>query len=115
MTPEKKTDPYDIPNYDLVYVILKDASKLTAEEKVFLKFDSKKKRYYYAGKLVKSMSAKAFEAYPKQYNIALVPPENWEKYKKEPTHEKRLKHIINIHFRFIEYITLDFDSLDWID
>jgi hypothetical protein len=107
---------YDITQYDQVIVIIKPTSPLRETHKTYIKHDKSKDRYYMTGKLVRFKFARMnYYSYPVKDAIALVPTENITDYNKATKEEKKREFIVNIFYGEILFITLDFNSLDWMN
>jgi hypothetical protein len=106
---------YDITQYDQVIVIIKPMSPLLEMQKAHIKHDKSKDRYYITGKLVRFKLARMNNySYPVKNAIALVPTKDIIDYNKALKEEKKRAYIVNIFYGEILYITLDFESLDWM-
>ncbi len=107
---------YDVTQYDQVIVIIKPMSPLRETHKAYIKHDKSKDRYYITGKLVRFKLARMnYYSYPVKDAIALVPTEDILAYSKATKEEKKREYIVNIFYGEILFITLDFNSLDWMN
>ncbi len=106
---------YDVTQYDQVIVIIKPTSPLLQTQKEDVKYDKSKDRYYITGKLVRFKFARMnYYSYPVKDAIALVPTKDILAYQKATKEEKKREFIINVFYGEILFITLDFNSLDWM-
>lgn len=106
---------YDVTQYDQVIVIIKPTSPLRETHKEHVKHDKSKDRYYITGKLVRFKFARMnYYSYPVKDAIALVPTQDLMAYQKATKEEKKREFIVNIFYGEILFITLDFNSLDWM-
>ncbi|MDB5255919.1 MAG: hypothetical protein JWM14_614 [Chitinophagaceae bacterium] len=106
---------YDLTQYDKVIVIIKPTSPLRENYPQYVKHDKSKDRYYITGKLVRfKFDRMNYYSYPVKDAIALVPTADVSAYGKATKEEKKREFIVNIFYGEILFITLDFDSLDWM-
>lgn len=106
---------YDVTQYDHVIVIIKPTSPLRENYKEHVKHDKSKDRYYITGKLVRfKFDRMNHYSYPVKDAIALVPTADLLTYSKATKEEKKREFIVNIFYGEILFITLDFNSLDWM-
>jgi len=106
---------YDMTQYDQVIVIIKPSSPLRDTHKEYIKHDKSKDRYYITGKLIRFKFARMnYHSYPVKNSLALVPTQDIMAYQKATKEEKKREFIVNIFYGEIRFITLDFESLDWM-
>jgi hypothetical protein len=107
MESDKTSDAYNLINYDSVFIILKDKAEMYESYKGVVKHDAGKKKYFLSGKLIE-------DTHPISQTLAFVPETNMEAFKKAKKYIDKKKFMVNIPFGHIDYITLPFESLDWM-
>jgi|GEM_PF-1780416 len=96
-----------ITSYDVVHVILKNEAADWEAYRSVLKYDRRRARYYFSGKVID---------YPghNDLTIVIVPEQYSEAYRKARKIADKYAFLIFIHLGHIEYILLPFNALDWI-
>ena len=105
--PSDKKDPYNLTNYDSVFIILKEAAEKHEGYKGVVKFDKSRKKYFLSGKIFN-------EEKPKSHAFTFVPEKNIEAFNKAKKYSDKQEYLIFVMFGHIDYITLPFDGFDWV-
>jgi hypothetical protein len=105
--PKPTKDPYQLTDYDSVYIILKPSAENHEGYKGLVKFDKSRKKYFFSGKVIQD-ETKNRNAFP------FVPEKNIEAFKKAKKLVDKQQYLVFILFGHIDYVTLQFDSFDWM-
>lgn len=104
---DKTKNAYDLTKYDSVFVILKPGAEKHESYKGSVKYDKSRKKYFIPGRIP------GLIGYPKPEKLPIVLEPIMEEFKKRKKAVEKQDLILNIHFSHIDFITLEFDSLDW--
>jgi hypothetical protein len=102
---EEPKDPYNILNYDQVFILLKE--RIDKEHyQGYLKLDPNRKKYFLSGRLVKQNNLNTS-------SITFLPEKNYKVYKTAKKAIERERLLLKVFYSHIDFITLSFDSFDW--
>ena len=73
-----------------------------------IKLDKKKNKYYLVGKVIQ------MEGYPRYHTLAFISDKNVAAFNQAKTFIDKKKFVQTVLFGHIDYLTVMFDSLDWI-
>ncbi len=102
---EEPKDPYNVLNYDQVFILLKDGIG-REQYQGYVKLDRTRNKYFLSGRFVKQ----------KNFNtssVRLLPEKNYKAYKDTKRAIDQEKLTVNVFFSHIDFITLPFDNFDW--
>jgi hypothetical protein len=105
---EIEEDPYNLINYDLVIIILKDVPASIEKYKEILKIDKKKNKYFIKGKLIQIKNH-----YPKYKTLAFINEKDITSFKQVKLFNDKQKFVFNIHLSDVDSILVQIDNLDW--
>lgn len=104
---------YSVNKYDNVFIVLKGYDEIY-KDRIF--YSQKKQKYYLRGRIIEwelttPDGQTTMRSYPRQGSLSFVNNKDWKmfstcKYDKE-------KLIMQVHYAWIDYIVLDFNSFDW--
>jgi hypothetical protein len=100
------TDVYDITQYEKVFILLGKGSTLVESQAEKVHYDKTKNRYYFSGRILPKTLARYL-------SIPFIDEGDIKNYLKETKDHLKQKYIIYIPYSHIDFITLDFNSLDW--
>lgn len=102
---EEPKDPYNLLNYDQVFILLKDGVGREVYQG-YVKLDRVRKKYFLSGRFV---TQKNF----KMSSVRFLPEKNYKAYKLASKEIEQERLVVNVSFSHIDFITLPFDSFDW--
>ena len=108
-------EAYSVIKYDNVFIVLKDFNE---NYKAHILYSQKKQKYYLRGRIIEWLittpdGQMAIRSYPLKGSISFVNNKDWKMFSTCKYDRAKEKLIMQVHYAWIDYIVLDFNSFDW--